>query len=91
MTGPPGLSFTPSMPFYWRYEQSGKMKQIIVKFLHKQALNQWELETLRWYVKQWIEGMPNKPPSYSKVLLMSQDELMGYLSGELLAYGIDPL
>jgi len=88
--GPPGFSFN-GPPFYWRYERSGKMKQIILKFLNKQPFNQWELETFRWYVKQWIEAMPSRPDDFNKVMLMSQDELMSYLSGELLEYGIDPL
>ena len=88
--GPPGFAFT-GPPFYWRYEMTGKMKEIIVKFLNKIALNKYELEVFRWYVKQWIEAMPSRPEDFNKVMLMSQDDLMTYLSGELLEYGIDPL
>jgi len=67
------------------------MKDIVFKFLNKLALNSYELEVLRWYVRQWIEAMPSKPQDFNKVMLMSQNELMNYLAGELLEYGIDPL
>jgi hypothetical protein len=88
--GPPGLFFDGG-PVYWKNEISGKMKAIVVKFLDKQPFNEWELETFRWYIKQWIEAMPSRPSDFLKVMLMSQNELFGYLSGELLEYGIDPL
>jgi hypothetical protein len=90
MTGPPGLSFD-HMPFYWQQETSGKMKAIVVKFLNREPFNQWELETFRWYVHQWVAAMPSKPQDYNKILLMSQAELFNYVSDELLGYGIDPL
>lgn len=90
MTSPPGLHFNGG-PVYWKHETSGKMKQIIVKFLNREPFNQWELETFRWYVHQWVEAMPSKPSDYNKILLMSQADLFRYLSDELLGYGIDPL
>lgn len=68
----------PSMPVYWKYEQSGKMKEIVHKFLGRQT-------------PVGAESMPIKPPGYGRVMIMDQNELTAYLSGELLEYGIDPL
>jgi hypothetical protein len=78
-------------PVYWMHEGSGKMRPIIEKFLKDEALTEWELGVMRWYVHQWIEWVQFKPDDYDKVMSMSQQELREYLSGELLDYGIDPL
>jgi hypothetical protein len=91
MSVPPGLSFRPGPPVYWLQEQSGKMKQIIQKFLNDQDLNQYELEVLRWYYHQWVAAMPSRPDDYNRILIMSQRELKLYNMKLLNEYGIDPL
>jgi hypothetical protein len=91
LTGPPGLSFNGSIPFYWMYEQSGRMKEIVRKFLNIERLNEWELDVFRWYIHQWVQAMPSRPEGFSKILIMSEDELRSYIVHDLLAVGIDPL
>jgi hypothetical protein len=91
MNVPAGLSFRASGPYYWMHETSGKMKEIVMKFLENESLNLYELEVLRWYFYQWIAAMPSKPDDFSKVLLMTQEELKFYNMDLLNKYGIDPL
>lgn len=88
---PSGLNFGEGMPFYWQQETSGKMKEIIQKFLKQQPMNDWEYEIFRWYVWQWTRAMPVKPDDFNKILLMNLQELSSYLTGELLELGIDPI
>lgn len=90
MSQPPGLNFDGG-PVYWKFETSGKMRIIIVKFISRHPFNEWELETMRWYIHQWVAAMPSKPNDYNKILRMSQAELYSYIADELLGYGIDPL
>ena len=90
MSGPPGFSFG-HVPVYWMQEQSGKMKEIVRKFLENEPLNQYELEVLRWYFHQWVEAMPSRPDDYARILIMTQEELRAYNMRLLNDYGIDPL
>lgn len=91
MNVPPGLSFSEGVPLYWMHEQSGRMKEIVRKFLDNQELNEWELEVFRWYIHQWVRAMPSKPNDYAMILIMSQDDLRKYVATTLLGLGIDPL
>jgi hypothetical protein len=92
MSFPPGLSWPPArMPLYWMHEQSGRMKEIIRKFLKPEPLNEWELEILRWYVKQWTEAMPFKPKDYGLILILPEKDLRKYIANVLVEkHGIDP-
>lgn len=88
-------------PLFWMNKQSGKMKEIVFKFLDDKKLTDDELKTLKWYVIQWIEGTEvnskqflgyvSVPPEYKKKIeSMNQKQLHEYIPGELLDYGIDP-
>jgi len=77
-------------PLYWRHEVSGRMAEIVRKFLDRQRLDDYELKIIRWYVFQWVDAMPFKPANYGDILAMSQKELLEYVTGTLLDYGIDP-
>lgn len=79
-----------SKPVYWMNESTGELKAIIEKFLKDIDLTQPELKTLRWYVYQWVKGMPGKPHGFESILKMSQLDLKKYCWTTLLDYGIDP-
>lgn len=42
---------------YWQNELTGKMKDIVRKFLVHEILNPSELKTLKWYIIQWIDNI----------------------------------
>lgn len=85
------------MALYWMHEQSGKMKEIVVKFSNNKTLTQKELDKLRWYVKQWVEDTRFRFPGGIREKLLEelkaikvQDKLMEFVTGKLPEYGIDP-
>ncbi len=78
------------LPKFHMHEVTGRMTAIVMKFLEGQPLTYPELDKLRWYVHQWVDGMPRKPPDYKCILHMSQEELKNYCFETLLDYGIDP-
>ena len=89
-------------PLYWKKEASGKMAQIVRRFFNKEVLTDKQLNLLKWYVIQWIEGTSNTvsalsgqnaivPPNYrERISNFDQSELYSFVSKELLLYGIDP-
>ena len=78
-------------PLYWMHEQSGRMRQIVKKFLQNQELTPEELLIVRWYVFQWVDAMPRKPRDYDKILKMDQSTLKSYTYHVLVSeYAIDP-
>lgn len=77
-------------PVYWMNETTGELKSIIERFLKDIELNLPELKKLRWYVYQWVKGMPKKPHGYESILKMSQLDLKRYCYTTLLDYNIDP-
>lgn len=77
-------------PVYHMHEVSGRMSEIVRKFINQIALNQLELDCLRWYVYQWVHSMTSKPDNYERIKIMSQDELKEYCFRDLLEWGIDP-
>ena len=83
-------SFTKA-PLFYMNDPTGKLKFIVKKFHNQAKLNQKELDFLKWYIIQWIDAIPLKPPDYqNKIRKMSQEELDKYCSEELLDYSIDP-
>lgn len=77
-------------PLYHTRYVSGRMAEIVRKFLEQIGLNQLELDCLRWYVHQWVRAMPSKPDDYDRIKIMSQQELKDYCFNVLLEWGIDP-
>jgi len=78
-------------PVYWMHEGSGMMARVVKKFLKNEILAPGELTILRWYVYQWVAGMPLKPPDYERILRMDQEELKQYNFEVLVSeYAIDP-
>ena len=85
------------MALYWMNETSGQMKEIVVKFSNNKTLTQKELDTLRLYVKQWLEdtrfkfreGIREKLLAELKAIKV-QDKLMEFVTGSLSEWGIDP-
>ena len=83
------------------HEQTGQMKIIVNKFFEDTKLSEIELNTLKWYIIQWIEGnqatvnlsgyeMP-VPPNYKQTIQkLTQEELTKYVHEVLLEYNIDP-
>lgn len=77
-------------PLFHLDECTGLMTEIIKKFLQGIALDQSDLNRLRWYVHQWVEAMPSKPDDYESIKTMNQEELKEYCYNVLLNWGIDP-
>lgn len=82
-----------SNPLYWMHETSGKMKQIVFKFMTGAPLSDKELDTMHWYIFQWVDALPVKPQGFSRALIfgMTQEMLSDYIHGPLMDAGIDPL
>lgn len=80
-------------PVYWMHEQSGKMKEIVMKYLNDESLTEDELKTLQWYIHQFALDMPSKPPilELNEIFKMNQSKLKIYIDYLLQEYGIDPL
>lgn len=81
------------VPLYWMNEQSGEMKEIVLKFLDKEKLDINELNKLKWYIKQWISGLLFKIPNKKLILKQidqSNQEKLYKIQMELLEIGIDP-
>lgn len=77
-------------PLFHMHEVTGETTRIVKKFLEEQQLTDPELDKLRCYVHQWVDGMQRKPPNWRSILHMSQDELGRYCHDTLLNWGIDP-
>jgi len=78
-------------PLYWMHERSGRMRQIVKKFLQNQELTPEELLVIRWYVFQWVDAMPRRPRDYDKILEMDQSTLKSYTYHVLVSeYAFDP-
>lgn len=87
-----GLAFK-NQPVYWMHETSGKMKQIVFKFMTGAPLYEEELEIMKWYIFQWVDALPVKPQGFSRELIfgMTGEMLRDYVKGPLMDLGIDPL
>ena len=78
-------------PVYWMYEQSGKMKAIVMKFINDEKLTADELNTMRWYIHQFADAMPSKPTELHRIFEMNQEELRIYNRLLFERFGIDSL
>lgn len=77
---------------YWMDETTGKMKEILIKFVEDEPLTDDELNTLRWYIHQFADAMPSKPNNLSEIFQMTHQELKEYNYETLVVgYGIDAL
>lgn len=80
------------MVLYWMNEESGKMKEIVLKFLKDELLTLDQLNTLRWYIHQFADAMPNKPLDLNRIFQLDQTELKEYNFRVLVCeFGIDVL
>jgi len=81
-------------PLFWMHEESGRMKEIVMKFLEEKPLNENELKTFRAYLAQWVSDpviyFPDKKLMVKTIETASQ-ELLHDILDELLEHGIDPL
>lgn len=78
---------------YWMHEQSGRMREIVKKFLSKdQELTNREIEILKWYIEQWVDAMPHKPPRWRERLAActTKKQLKDYNWMLVSEYAIDP-
>lgn len=41
-------------PGYWRYETSGVLAPVVMKYIHRQELNAEEIGIMRAYLRQWM-------------------------------------
>lgn len=73
------------------HETSGKMKDIIMKFINDEKLTDDELNTMRWYIHQFADAMPNKPKELHRIFEMNQEELRIYNRLLFERFGIDTL
>lgn len=92
--GPEVMDSTVGYPLYWMHELTGKMREIVKKFLDEQSrlnMTDPEKEIMRWYVWQWVYAMPSKPLDFDRIKTMDMNVLLDYIWEELLDYGIDPL
>lgn len=80
------------MMSYWTHETSGRMKEVVLKFVNNEKLTESELHIIRWYIHQFADAMPSKPNDLEKILEMNQQELKEYNYNVLVCeWGIDPL
>ncbi len=77
-------------PLFHMHEVTGEMTRIVKEFLEEKNLILINLNRLRFYMYQWVAAMPDKPPTYQNILMMSQAELMDFYVDELIPRGIDP-
>jgi len=76
---------------YWQNEYTGRMKEIVMKYFNNTLLNPEELDILKAYIIQWVNGCPAKPGNYTYIIThMNQSQLRKYVVEVLLPYGIDP-
>lgn len=78
---------------HWMHEQSGRMEGIVKKFLtENEELTSEEIEILKWYIDQWVDAMPVKPPKWREKLAKcnSKKELRDYNWMLVRDYCIDP-
>ncbi len=79
------------MAVFWMNEASGQMKEIVMKFIRSEKLDEAQLETLKWYMIQWIEKAAfHRPIGYRDIINVSTQEELSKYVGVLLDYGIDP-
>ena len=77
---------------YWMHETTGKMKEIVFKFMEDEPLTDDELNTMRWYIHQFADAIPSKPSNLSEIFQMTQQELKEYNYETLVVgFGIDAL
>jgi len=54
---------------HWMHEQSGRMREIVRKLFSKdQDLTDQEIDILKWYIEQFVDAMPHKPPQWRERL-----------------------
>ena len=78
---------------YWMNEQTGRMREIVMKFFSKdKGVTEEELEVLKWYVEQWVDAMPNQPPNWRERLAActTKKALQEFNWMLVRDYGIDP-
>jgi len=79
------------IPKYWKYETTGKLREIIIKFLHNMALEHKDLWSLKYYIIQWIDAMPLKPRGWECFIKnASQNSLFEYVMELNKEWGINP-
>ena len=88
-------------PLYWRDEQSGKMKEVILAYLQGRPLTKNDIAILRWYLHQWVSAPIWKANPYgqpedfdeliaSAETLSTREEISRWFD-HALDFGIDPL
>ena len=78
---------------YWMHEVTGRMRAIVLKFFKTpQDLTNRELEILKWYIDQWIDAMPHRPPQWREQLARCKNgqDLKEYTWILTRDYAIDP-
>jgi len=78
-------------PKYWKYETSGVLRNIIMKFLQDIELTHKELWELKAYLIQWVDAMPFRPKGF-KTYIENADQkyLLEYIFELQKEWGIDP-
>ena len=78
---------------YWMQERTGRMREIILKFLRDGTdLTEEELEILKWYIEQFVDAMPMRPPKWRERLAActTKKQLREYNWMLVSDYAIDP-
>jgi len=78
---------------YWMHEQSGRMREIVLKyFSSREDLTEREIEILKWYIEQWVDAMPHRPPRWREQLAACKTvkQLRDYNWMLVCDYAIDP-
>jgi len=78
---------------YWKGEQSGRMKDIVLRFFSPdKPLTDEEIDILKWYIDQWVDAMPYRPPQWREKLAACRTKkaLRDYCRMLLTEYAIDP-
>jgi len=69
------------------------MKDIVLRFFNPDcSLTDEEIDILKWYIDQWVDAMPYRPPRWREKLAACRTKkaLRDYCRMLLTEYAIDP-
>jgi hypothetical protein len=83
-------------PGFWQYEQSGRLRPVVVAYLHGKPLDDEQVTMMRAYLRQWINADVWRNDPGLDQLRTRIDELVDRASidrwlSDALDLGIDPL
>ncbi|MHB1830580.1 MAG: hypothetical protein ACYCO0_04260 [Candidatus Micrarchaeaceae archaeon] len=77
-------------PFHYTYDSSGKMQDIVQRFLDGSALDEKETHYIRWYIWQFVDAYVDNEDLGNRINSMDQHAIRRYVEGIKSNYGINP-